>query len=77
MDAPGILSEAKWELDMLLKLEHSDKDGSFYVAANYKDGVIYLEDTKYSTSDYQSPSDEIDLRSHQATASAAAVLAHA
>ena len=77
VDAPGILSEAKWELDMLLKLEHSDKDGSFYVAANYKDGVIYLEDTKYSTSDYQSPSDEIDLRSHQATASAAAVLAHA
>ena len=51
-DSPAILSEIKWELDMLLKLEHPDKDGSFYVAANYKDGTIYIEDTLYSTSDY-------------------------
>ena len=54
VDAPGVLSELKWELDMLLKLEHSDKDGSFYVAANDKDGVIYLEDTLRSTDTYQS-----------------------
>ena len=47
IDAPGILSELKWELDMLLKLEHNSKDGSFYVAANYSDDVIYLEDTLY------------------------------
>ena len=50
VDAPGILSEIKWELDMLLEMEHSSKDGSFYVAANYKDDVIYLEDTLYSSS---------------------------
>ena len=31
-DAPGFLSELKWEIDMLLKLEHADRDGSFYVA---------------------------------------------
>lgn len=77
VDAPGILSEIKWELDMLLKLEHADKDGSFYVAANYKDGVIYLEDTLYSTSDYHAGADQIDLRSHLATADMAAMLAHA
>lgn len=77
VDAPGILSEIKWELDMLLKMEHSSKDGSFYVAANYRDGVIYMEDTLYSTSTYQSNESETDLRSHLATADAAAVFAHA
>lgn len=77
VDAPGILSEVKWELDMLRSLEHSSKDGSFYVAANYKDGVIYMEDTRYTTSTHDSPSSERDLRSHMATASAAAVFAHA
>lgn len=77
VDAPAILSEVKWELDMLRSLEHSSKDGSFYVAANYKDGVIYMEDTLYNTSTYNSPSSQTDLRSHMATASAAAVFAHA
>ena len=62
---------------MLLKLEHSDKDGSFYVAANYKDGTIYIEDTLYSTSDYNSSAEEIDLRSHLATVDMSAMLAHA
>ncbi len=62
---------------MLLKLEHADKDGSFYVAANYKDGTIYLEDTLYQTSDYKSGADETDLRSHLATSDTAAMLAHA
>ena len=76
-DAPGILSEIKWEIDMLLKLEHADRDGSFYVAANYKDGTIYLEDTLYQTSDHTSGKDQTDLRSHLATAEAAAMLAHA
>lgn len=77
VDAPGILSEIKRELDMLLKMEHSSKDGSFYAAANYRDGVIYLEDTLYQTSTYQSDDSETDLRSHLATADAAAVFAHA
>lgn len=77
VDAPGILSEIKWELDMLLEMEHSSKDGSFYVATNYKDDVIYLEDTLYSSSTYQSDASEVDLRSHLATADAAAVFAHA
>ena len=76
-DAPGILSEIKWEIDMLLKLEHADHDGSFYVAANYKDGTIYLEDTLYSTSDHTSAAEEKDLRSHLATSDMAAMLAHA
>lgn len=76
-DAPAILSEVKWELDMLLKLEHADKDGSFYVAANYKDGVIYIEDTLYSSSDYNSDENQKDLRSHLATIDMAAMLAHA
>ncbi len=77
VNAPGYLSEIKWEIDMLLKLEHADKDGSFYVAANYKDGTIYLEDTLYQTSDYKSGADETDLRSHLATSDTAAMLAHA
>ncbi len=77
LDSPAILSEIKWELDMLLKLEHPDKDGSFYVAANYKNGTIYIEDTLYSTSDYNSGSGETDLRSHLTTADMAATLAHA
>lgn len=77
IDAPPILSEMKWEIDMLLKLEHESKDGSFYVAANYKDGVIYLEDTLYQSSDHNSPESERDLRSHIATAEMAAMLAHA
>ncbi len=77
INAPGILSEIKWEIDMLLKLEHADKDGSFYVAANYKDGTIYLEDTLYKTSDHNSGADETDLRSHLATSDMAAMLAHA
>lgn len=74
VDAPGFLSEVKWELDMLRKLEHKSKDGSFYIAANYADGTIYIEDTlkRSSTSDAES-----DLRSHHATAGAAAVFAHA
>lgn len=77
VNAPGILSEIKWELDMLLKMEHSSKDGSFYVAANYKDDTIYLEDTLYNTSTFQSDNSETDLRSHLATADAAAIFAHA
>ncbi len=77
VDAPGILSELKYELDMLLKLEHNSKDGSFYVAANYSDGVIYLEDTLYTSSNHASDPSEIDLRSHLATADMAAMLAHA
>ncbi|MBE6854574.1 MAG: hypothetical protein E7501_02845 [Ruminococcus sp.] len=77
VDAPAILTEVKWELDMLLKLEHRSKDGSFYVAANYKDDVIYLEDTRYSTSTHQSDASETDLRCHLSTADMAAVLAHA
>lgn len=77
IDAPGILSELKWELDMLLKLEHNSKDGSFYVAANYSDDVIYLEDTLYKTSTHESDASERDLRSHLATADMSAVLAHA
>lgn len=76
-EAPGILSELKWELDMLLKLEHNSKDGSFYVAANYSDDVIYLEDTLYTSSTHESDASERDLRSHLATADMAAVLAHA
>jgi len=76
VDAPGYLSEIKWEIDMLLKLEHADHDGSFYVAANYNDGTIYLEDTLKNTSTYETPS-ECDLRSHLATAEMAAMLAHA
>lgn len=76
-NAPVILSEIKWELDMLLKLEHSNKDGSFYVAANYKDGTMYIEDTLYSTSDYNSSAKETDLRSHLATVDMSAMLAHA
>ncbi len=77
VDAPGILAETKWELDMLLKLEHSSKDGSFYTAANYKDGAIYLEDTLYSSCDHNSPASERDLRCHLSTADMAGVLAHA
>lgn len=79
VDAPGILSEVKYELDMLLKLEHSSKDGSFYTAANYdtSTGIIYLEDTLYKTSDHESDPSETDLRCHLATADMAAVLAHA
>ncbi len=76
-DAPAILSEVKYELDMLLKLEHASKDGSFYTAANYKDDVIYLEDTLYSTTNHESDPSETDLRCHLATADMAAVLAHA
>lgn len=76
-NAPALLSEIKWELDMLLKLEHPSKDGSFYVAANYKDGVIYIEDTLYTTSDYTKGAKETDLRSHLATSDMAAMLAHA
>ena len=77
VDAPGILSELKWELDMLLSLEHSSKDGSFYVAANYSDDVIYIEDTLYNTTNHESDEAERDLRSHLATADMSAVLAHA
>ncbi len=79
VDAPGILSEAKYELDMLLKLEHSSKDGSFYTAANYNtdDNVIYIEDTLYRTSNHESDPAETDLRCHLATADMSAVLAQA
>jgi len=78
-DAPGILAEVKYELDMLLKLEHSSKDGSFYTAANYNDDdyTIYIEDTLYKTSNHESDASERDLRCHLATADMAAVLAHA
>ncbi|MDD6278536.1 MAG: glycoside hydrolase family 9 protein [Oscillospiraceae bacterium] len=76
-DAPGILSEVKYELDMLLKLEHSSKDGSFYTAANYSNDVIYIEDTLYKTSNHESDASERELRCHLATADMAAVLAHA
>ena len=75
-DAPALLSETKWELDMIRKLEHPDHDGSFYIAANYKNEVIYIEDTLKKTSDATNP-EESDLRSHKATAEAAAVFAHA
>ncbi len=79
VDAPGILSEVKYELDMLLKLEHSSKDGSFYTAANYDTttDVIYIEDTLYKTSNHESDSSETDLRCHLATADMSATLAHA
>ncbi len=79
VDAPGILSEIKYELDMLLKLEHRSKDGSFYTAANYdtKTGIIYIEDTLYKSSDHNSDSSQTDLRCHLATADMAGVLAHA
>lgn len=79
VNAPGILSEIKYELDMLLKLEHSSKDGSFYTAANYDTDadVIYIEDTLYKTSDHKSGSSETDLRCHLATADMASALAHA
>ncbi len=77
VDAPGILAEVKWELDMLMKLEHNSRDGSFYTAANYKDGVIYLEDTLYSSCDHNSDSSKTDLRCHLATADMAGTLAYA
>ena len=77
VDAPGILSEIKWELDMILKFEHSSKDGSFFIAANYDGNKIYMEDTLKKSSNEKSKENERDLRSHQATAGAAAVLAHA
>jgi len=77
IDAPGILSEIKWELDMILKFEHSSKDGSFFVAANYSGDIIYMEDTLNRSATHTSPENERDLRSHQATAGAAAALAHA
>lgn len=79
VDAPGILSEIKYEFDMLLKLEHSSKDGSFYTAANYDTdtGIIYIEDTLYRTSNHESDVSETDLRCHLATSDMAAVLAHA
>ncbi len=79
VDVPGILSEIKYELDMLLKLEHSSKDGSFYTAANYNgdDNTIYIEDTLYRSSNDKSDPSETDLRCHLATADMAAVLAHA
>ena len=76
-DAPGILSEIKWELDMILKFEHSSKDGSFFIAANYNGNTIYMEDTLNKSSNDKSKDTEKDLRSHLATANAAAVLAHA
>ncbi|MDR1674488.1 MAG: glycoside hydrolase family 9 protein [Oscillospiraceae bacterium] len=77
VNAPGFLSEVKWELDMLLKFEHSSKDGSFYIAANYDGNTIYMEDTLTRETTHTSPETDRDLRSHQATANAAAVLAHA
>lgn len=77
VDAPALLSEIKYEIDMLLKLEHESKDGSFYIAANYKDDKIYIEDTLYSSSDYTSGASQTDLRSHQATIEMSAMLAHA
>jgi len=79
VDAPGILSEAKYELDMLLSLEHSSKDGSFYTAVNYdtSNNIIYLEDTLYRTSDHTSDPSERDLRCHLATADMCGVLAQA
>ncbi|MCL2754121.1 MAG: glycoside hydrolase family 9 protein [Oscillospiraceae bacterium] len=76
---PGILSEIKWALDMLLAFEHHSKDGSFFAAANYcnENNVIWLEDTRTRGTTHTSPASERDLRSHTATAGAAAVLAHA
>lgn len=73
VDAPGFLSELKWELDMLMKLEHPSKDGSFYIAANYSGDTIYIEDTLKRSS---TGGAESELRSHDATASAAAIFAH-
>ncbi|MDR1688555.1 MAG: glycoside hydrolase family 9 protein [Clostridiales bacterium] len=77
VNAPGFLSEIKWELDMLLKFEHASKDGSFYLAANYDGNTIYIEDTLTRQDDHNSAENKRDLRSHLATASAAAIFAHA
>jgi hypothetical protein len=62
---------------MILKFEHSSKDGSFFIAANYDGNTIYMEDTLNRSSTHTSPENQRDLRSHQATAGAAAALAHA
>jgi hypothetical protein len=81
VDAPGILSEIKWELDMIKKFEHPSKDGSFYIAANYTSiggtETIFMEDTRTRSTNHNSPAADRDLRSHHATAGVAAVLAHA
>ncbi|MCL1845280.1 MAG: glycoside hydrolase family 9 protein [Defluviitaleaceae bacterium] len=78
-DAPGILSELKWQLDKMLKFEHHSRDGSFFIAANYcsENNTIWIEDTLHRRSDHYSEEHERDLRSHHATANMAAVLAHA
>jgi hypothetical protein len=62
---------------MLLKFEHNSKDGSFYIAANYYGNTIYMEDTRHRNTNHNSPQADRDLRSHTATAGAAAALAHA
>lgn len=79
VNAPGILAEIKYELDMLLKLEHQSKDGSFYTSANYDTSTdtIYIEDTLYKTSNHLSDPSETDLRCHLATADMASALAQA
>jgi tRNA U38,U39,U40 pseudouridine synthase TruA len=79
VDAPGFLSELKWQLDKMLKFEHHSRDGSFFIAANYcsERNTIWIEDTLRRASNHNSPENERDLRSHHATANMAAVLAHA
>jgi hypothetical protein len=77
--APGILSEIKYQLDMILAFEHHSRDGSFFIAANYcgENNVIWLEDTRTRGTTHTSPATDRDLRSHHATAGVAAVMAHA
>ena len=71
--APDFLDEIKWELDMMLKMEDGTK-GGFYEVANYMNTggkeTIFIIDT-----DGESRSG--DTKSTAATASAAAIFAHA
>jgi hypothetical protein len=69
-DAPDILNEVKWALDMMLKFEDGTS-GGFYEVANYhNETTIYIIDTDGITG-------EGDTKSTVATAWAAAVFAHA
>jgi hypothetical protein len=78
VNAPGVLSEMKWQLDKMMKFEHHSRDGSFFIAANYcsERNIIWIEDTLNRSTNHNSPEEQRDLRSHHATAGMAAVLAH-